>query len=175
MSHGARWNRVPLSSAEKTLGDYLRPFGINATLTGKCHVLPDNEFVDRAGIEIESERHEDPLRIAHLRMRCVAGVRVADDDAGARLPGSKEVPRLDDVSVLERPFEIRGGGRVVVILFSGAAARATRGWLHLRYFVLEQRVRMDDVRCVAQSIRCIPRGPGRNRPSGWWHQLEFAA
>ncbi|HYP70299.1 MAG TPA: sulfatase-like hydrolase/transferase [Variovorax sp.] len=56
MSHGARWNRVPLSSAEKTLGDYLRPLGIKAVLAGKSHVLPDTELLDRAGIEIESER-----------------------------------------------------------------------------------------------------------------------
>lgn len=56
MSHGARWNRVPLSSAEKTLGDYLRPLGVKAILAGKSHVLPDTELLDRAGIEIESER-----------------------------------------------------------------------------------------------------------------------
>lgn len=56
ISHGARWNRVPLSSAEKTLGDYLKPLGINATLAGKSHVLPDNESLERMGIEIESER-----------------------------------------------------------------------------------------------------------------------
>ncbi|RDI29252.1 arylsulfatase A-like enzyme [Pseudacidovorax intermedius] len=56
LSHGARWNRVPLSSAEKTLGDYLRPLGVRATLAGKSHVLPDTDALDRAGIEIESER-----------------------------------------------------------------------------------------------------------------------
>jgi arylsulfatase A-like enzyme len=56
MSHGARWNRVPLSNAEKTLGDYLRPLGVKATLAGKSHVLPDTEMLDRAGIEVESER-----------------------------------------------------------------------------------------------------------------------
>ena len=56
MSHGARWNRVPLSSAEKTLGDYLQPLGVKATLAGKSHVLPDSQLLDRAGIEIESER-----------------------------------------------------------------------------------------------------------------------
>ncbi len=55
-SHGATWNRVPLSAAELTLGDYLRTAGRVATLAGKTHVLPDNEALDRFGIEIESER-----------------------------------------------------------------------------------------------------------------------
>lgn len=56
MSHGARWNRVPLSATEWTLGDYLRPLGVRATLAGKSHVLPDTAALERAGIEIESER-----------------------------------------------------------------------------------------------------------------------
>jgi len=56
ISHGARWNRVPLSRAEKTLGDYLAGRGIAATLAGKSHVLPDGEMLARLGIEIESER-----------------------------------------------------------------------------------------------------------------------
>jgi arylsulfatase A-like enzyme len=55
-SHGARWNRVPLSLAQLTLGDYLKAAGIPATLAGKTHVLPDSRMLDRLGIEIESER-----------------------------------------------------------------------------------------------------------------------
>src|SRR5438046_6802000 len=55
-SHGATWNRVPLSATELTLGDYLRADGRIATLAGKTHVLPDNEALDRFGIEIDSER-----------------------------------------------------------------------------------------------------------------------
>jgi len=55
-SHGATWNRVPLSAAELTLGDYLRGAGRVATLAGKTHVLPDAEALARFGIEIESER-----------------------------------------------------------------------------------------------------------------------
>jgi arylsulfatase A-like enzyme len=56
ISHGARWNRVPLSLAERTLGDYLSEAGIAATLAGKSHVLPDTGQLARLGIEIESER-----------------------------------------------------------------------------------------------------------------------
>jgi arylsulfatase A-like enzyme len=55
-SHGATWNRVPLSAAERTLGDYLLAAGRRATLAGKTHVLPDTEALARLGIEIESER-----------------------------------------------------------------------------------------------------------------------
>ena len=55
-SHGATWNRVPLSAAEHTLGDYLRAGGRTATLAGKTHVLPDDEALARFGIEVESER-----------------------------------------------------------------------------------------------------------------------
>ena len=55
-SHGATWNRVPLSAAEHTLGDYLRAGGRTATLAGKTHVLPDDEALVRFGIEVESER-----------------------------------------------------------------------------------------------------------------------
>jgi arylsulfatase A-like enzyme len=55
-SHGATWNRVPLSAAECTLGDYLRKAGRTATLAGKTHVLPDDDALARFGIEIESER-----------------------------------------------------------------------------------------------------------------------
>ena len=55
-SHGATWNRVPLSAAEHTLGDYLLAAGRRATLAGKTHVLPDTDALARLGIEIESER-----------------------------------------------------------------------------------------------------------------------
>ena len=55
-SHGATWNRVPLSAAEHTLGDYLRAAGRTAALAGKTHVLPDTEALARFGIEVESER-----------------------------------------------------------------------------------------------------------------------
>jgi arylsulfatase A-like enzyme len=50
-SHGATWNRVPLSLREKTIGDFLRPAGIRVALAGKTHVLPDTEGLERYGIE----------------------------------------------------------------------------------------------------------------------------
>ncbi|MBS0221674.1 MAG: alkaline phosphatase family protein [Proteobacteria bacterium] len=51
VSHGATWNRVPLSLREKTIGDYLRPAGLRVALAGKTHVLPDTDGLERYGIE----------------------------------------------------------------------------------------------------------------------------
>src|SRR5262249_22959904 len=50
-SHGATWNRVPLSLREKTLGEFLSMAGIRVALAGKTHVLPDLEALERFGIE----------------------------------------------------------------------------------------------------------------------------
>ncbi len=55
-SHGAIWNRCPLSARELTLGDYLARAGRTAVLAGKTHVMPDTEGFERFGIEVESER-----------------------------------------------------------------------------------------------------------------------
>ena len=53
-SHGATWNRVPLSVRERTIGDHLRPAGLRVALAGKTHVLPDAEGLARYGIEAGS-------------------------------------------------------------------------------------------------------------------------
>jgi len=50
-SHGATWNRVPLSVAEYTLGDYLRAAGRELTLVGKTHVLPDVHALARLQLD----------------------------------------------------------------------------------------------------------------------------
>ena len=55
-SHGATWNRVPLSVAEPTLGDYLRTGGGGVALAGKSHVMPDDEGCARFGIAPDSDR-----------------------------------------------------------------------------------------------------------------------
>ncbi len=61
-SHGATWNRVPLSVAEPTLGDYLRAAGRAATLAGKTHVLPDDEG-------LRALRHRDRVRARRAAAR----------------------------------------------------------------------------------------------------------
>jgi len=50
-SHGATWNRVPLSIAEWTLGDYLRAAGRKLALIGKTHVVPDRAGLARVGLD----------------------------------------------------------------------------------------------------------------------------
>jgi arylsulfatase A-like enzyme len=57
ISHGATWNRVPLSVGEMTLGEYLRAAGggQDLWLAGKTHVMPDHEGLKRLSIEGQSE------------------------------------------------------------------------------------------------------------------------
>ena len=50
-SHGASWNGVPLKVGEMTLGDYLRPLGLDAVLAGKTHMRADEEGMRRLGID----------------------------------------------------------------------------------------------------------------------------
>ena len=53
-SHGAAWNAYPLKVGEMTLGDYLRPLGVEAVLVGKTHMRPDREGMQRLGIDPNS-------------------------------------------------------------------------------------------------------------------------
>jgi len=49
-SHGATWNGVPLKVGEQTLGDHLRPLGMETWLVGKTHMKVDAPGLDRLGI-----------------------------------------------------------------------------------------------------------------------------
>ena len=51
ISHGATWNRVPLSVGEVTLGEMLRPSGLSLALAGKTHVMPDIDGLARLSFE----------------------------------------------------------------------------------------------------------------------------
>ncbi|MDQ8730467.1 alkaline phosphatase family protein [Bradyrhizobium sp. LHD-71] len=53
-SHGATWNGVPLKVGEMTIGDYLRPLGVDAVLVGKTHMKADTEGMERLGIDPQS-------------------------------------------------------------------------------------------------------------------------
>ena len=63
VSHGATWNRVPLSIGEVTLGEYLRDHAAahpqapahDLWLAGKTHVMPDHAGLKRLSIEGQSE------------------------------------------------------------------------------------------------------------------------
>ena len=54
-SHGATWNRVPLSIGEVTLGEYLQGAGRRLVLAGKTHVIPDRDGMARLRIDGGSE------------------------------------------------------------------------------------------------------------------------
>ena len=53
-SHGASWNNFPLKVGEMTMGDYLRPLGMDAVLVGKTHMKADVEGMERLGIDPSS-------------------------------------------------------------------------------------------------------------------------
>lgn len=50
-SHGSSWNNFPLKLGELTLGDHLRPLGVDTVLVGKTHMTADRESMKRYGIE----------------------------------------------------------------------------------------------------------------------------
>lgn len=56
-SHGATWNRVPLSVGEVTLGEYLKGHGLHLALAGKTHVMVDHAGLARLQLEGGSELH----------------------------------------------------------------------------------------------------------------------
>jgi len=55
ISHGATWNRVPLSVGEVTLGEMLKGSGRSLALAGKTHVMPDRAGLARLQLEGGSE------------------------------------------------------------------------------------------------------------------------
>ena len=50
-SHGATWNRVPLSVDEITLGEYLAERDMQLALVGKTHVMPDDRGMKRLQLD----------------------------------------------------------------------------------------------------------------------------
>jgi arylsulfatase A-like enzyme len=55
VSHGATWNRVPLSVGELTLGEMLAGQGLTLALAGKTHVMPDRAGLARLQLDGGSE------------------------------------------------------------------------------------------------------------------------
>jgi arylsulfatase A-like enzyme len=55
ITHGATWNRVPLSVGEVTLGEMLRGAGRSLALAGKTHVMPDHAGLARLQLDGGSE------------------------------------------------------------------------------------------------------------------------
>lgn len=53
-SHGSTWNNFPLRVGEMTMGDHLRPLGMQTVLCGKTHMAADIEGMKRLGIDPHS-------------------------------------------------------------------------------------------------------------------------
>ena len=53
-SHGAAWNGFPLKVGEMTLGDHLRPLGMDCWLVGKTHMRADVDGMRRLGLAPDS-------------------------------------------------------------------------------------------------------------------------
>ena len=77
-SHGSTWNYVPLSVLQRTLGDFLEAAGLDATLAGKTHVIPDRLGLQRFDMDPES---------LHGRMYLRGGFRELDRYDGHAAPG----------------------------------------------------------------------------------------
>ena len=50
-SHGTRYNSVPLSIGERTIGDHLRPLDVRSVLIGKTHMARDRSGLDRLRLD----------------------------------------------------------------------------------------------------------------------------
>lgn len=53
-SHGSTWNNIPLKVGEMTMGDHLRPLGVDTVLCGKTHMTADNVGMERLGLDPDS-------------------------------------------------------------------------------------------------------------------------
>ncbi len=86
-SHGAAWNGFPLKVGEMTMGDYLRPLGLDTVLVGKTHMQPDSEGMERLGI--------DPQSIIGVRVsECGFDPYERDDGLHGIGPDGRSDPRL---------------------------------------------------------------------------------
>ena len=54
VSHGSRWNQVPLEVTQKTMGDHLRELDVRSVLVGKTHMASDEAERARLAIPINS-------------------------------------------------------------------------------------------------------------------------
>ncbi|HEY4406801.1 MAG TPA: alkaline phosphatase family protein [Xanthobacteraceae bacterium] len=53
-SHGSTYNGVPLRVGEMTMGDHLRPLGLQVALVGKTHMVADGAGLERLGVDPRS-------------------------------------------------------------------------------------------------------------------------
>ena len=78
-SHGAQWNGVPLRVGEQTLGDHLRPLGMDCWLIGKTHMAVDATGMARLGLSPDSV-------IGARQAECGFDIWIRDDGLWAQGP-----------------------------------------------------------------------------------------
>ena len=59
VSHGSRWNQVPLEVTQKTMGDHLRELDVRSVLVGKTHMTSDEAEDASAGEAAEGDDDDD--------------------------------------------------------------------------------------------------------------------
>lgn len=127
VTHGATWNRVPLSVGEVTLGEMLRGAGRSLALAGKTHVMPDRAGLARLGLEGASE-------LATLLER--GGFEEVDRYDGHHAPGDESgYPAF----LRARGYESDDPWTDYVISAVDADGRVVSGW-HMRNVHLPSRV-----------------------------------
>ena len=127
-SHGATWNRVPLSVGELTLGEYLRDAGLELALAGKTHVMPDQDGLRRLHLDGHSE-------LGHLLER--GGFHELDRYDGHHTPGEESgYPAF----LRAHGYDSADPWTDFVISGLDAQGRVCSGW-HMRNVHLPARVR----------------------------------
>jgi arylsulfatase A-like enzyme len=128
ITHGATWNRVPLSVGELTLGEMLRASGRSLALAGKSHVMPDRDGLAR----MATPGHDE---LALLLER--GGFEEIDRYDGHHTPGSES-----GYPAFLRAHGYDGADPWTDHVISGvdAQGRVHSGW-HMRNVHLPARVR----------------------------------
>lgn len=127
-SHGATWNRVPLSVGEVTLGEYLAGHGLDLALAGKTHVLPDAAGMQRLALDGGSE-------LGLLLSR--GGFRELDRYDGHHEPGAESgYPAF----LRRHGYDSPDPWSDYVISAIDAGGQVVSGW-HMRNTYLPSRVR----------------------------------
>ena len=128
ITHGATWNRVPLSVGEVTMGEMLRGAGLSLALAGKTHVMPDVAGLQRLQLDGGSE-------LATLLER--GGFEEIDRYDGHHAPG----PESGYASFLRaQGYDGADPWSEHVISALDADGRVVSGW-HMRNVHLPARVR----------------------------------
>jgi arylsulfatase A-like enzyme len=127
-SHGATWNRVPLSVGEVTLGEYLRGAGRHLALAGKTHVMVDHAGLARLQLEGGSELHTLLAR---------GGFEEIDRYDGHHTPGDESAyPAF----LRAHGYDSADPWSDYVISGVDASGQVVSGW-HMRHVHLPARVR----------------------------------